>query len=244
MARSWWPGTPCASIARCATVSATPWRSRPAPRRSRRRCTRPGSTPCGWSSTRTSSTTRSMPSRASSGGRTAPRAVEMLARLGTLLRLTLERDSGHEVTLGRELELLDLYLDIERTRFSDRLQVDLDVPSRRRSTRVVPAFVLQPLVENAIRHGIAPVLEPGWIRIARLGARRHAGDRDRRYRPRHRGRGGAVPGRGPSKHARPAGPALRRLGRAPTGAWRGGRDDRHAMAAVPGRLHANNPHEP
>jgi sensor histidine kinase YesM len=94
-----------------------------------------------------------------------PRAVEMLARLGTLLRLTLERDSGHEVTLGRELELLDLYLDIERTRFSDRLQVDLDVPIETLDA-LVPAFVLQPLVENAIRHGIAPVLEPGWIRIA------------------------------------------------------------------------------
>jgi LytS/YehU family sensor histidine kinase len=89
----------------------------------------------------------------------------MLARLGTLLRLTLERDSGHEVTLGRELELLDLYLDIERTRFFDRLRVDLDVPAETLDARV-PAFVLQPLVENAIRYGIAPVLEPGWIRIA------------------------------------------------------------------------------
>jgi two-component system LytT family sensor kinase len=93
------------------------------------------------------------------------RAVEMLARLGTLLRLTLERDSGHEVTLGRELELLDLYLDIERTRFSDRLRVDLDVPAAMLEA-LVPAFVLQPLVENAIRHGIAPVPEPGWVRIA------------------------------------------------------------------------------
>jgi two-component system, LytTR family, sensor kinase len=93
------------------------------------------------------------------------RAVEMLARLGTLLRLTLERDSGHEVSLGRELELLDLYLDIERTRFSDRLRVDLDVPDEMLEARV-PAFVLQPLVENAIRHGIAPVPEPGRIVIA------------------------------------------------------------------------------
>jgi len=92
-------------------------------------------------------------------------AVEMLARLGTLLRLTLERDGGHEVTLGRELELLDLYLDIERTRFSDRLRVDLDVPAETLEAQV-PAFVLQPLVENAIRYGIAPVLEPGWVRIA------------------------------------------------------------------------------
>ena len=93
------------------------------------------------------------------------RAVEMLARLGTLLRLTLERDGGHEVTLARELELLNLYLEIERTRFSDRLRVDLDVPPTVLEARV-PAFVLQPLVENAIRHGIAKVPEPGWVRIA------------------------------------------------------------------------------
>ena len=93
------------------------------------------------------------------------RAVEMLARLGTLLRLTLERDGGHEVTLSRELELLDLYLDIERARFPDRLRVDLDVPVAALGARV-PAFVLQPLVENAIRYGIAPVLEPGRILIA------------------------------------------------------------------------------
>ncbi len=92
------------------------------------------------------------------------RAVEMLARLGTLLRLTLEREDGHEVTLGRELELLELYLGIERTRFSDRLRVELDVAPATLQA-LVPAFVLQPLVENAIRHGIAPVPGPGSIRI-------------------------------------------------------------------------------
>ncbi|MEP6689172.1 MAG: histidine kinase [Gemmatimonadales bacterium] len=93
------------------------------------------------------------------------RAVEMLARLGTLLRLTLERADGHEVTLGRELEVLELYLDIERVRFADRLRLDLDLAPAALEARV-PAFVLQPLVENAIRHGIATVPEPGWIRIA------------------------------------------------------------------------------
>jgi two-component system LytT family sensor kinase len=93
------------------------------------------------------------------------RAVEMLARLGALLRLTLEREAGHEVALGRELELLELYLDIERIRFSDRLKVDIDVPSVA-ATALVPIFVLQPLVENAIRHGIAKLPEAGWIRIA------------------------------------------------------------------------------
>lgn len=92
------------------------------------------------------------------------RAIDMLARLGTLLRLTLQREEGHEVTLARELELLDLYLDIERTRFSDRLGVDIDVAPAAREAWV-PAFILQPLVENAIRHGIAMVPERGRIRI-------------------------------------------------------------------------------
>ena len=96
------------------------------------------------------------------------KAVEMLSRLGTLLRLTLERDEGHEVPLSRELELLDLYLDIERTRFSDRLEVCMQIePDARKA--LVPAFVLQPLVENAVRHGIARVPRPGLITIgARL----------------------------------------------------------------------------
>ena len=95
----------------------------------------------------------------------APRAIEMLSRLGTLLRLTLERELGHEVPLGRELELLDLYLEIERTRFSDRLEVTLDVEPAARDA-LVPAFVLQPLVENAVRHGIARMPERGRITIA------------------------------------------------------------------------------
>ena len=73
----------------------------------------------------------------------------MLARLGELLRRTLEREAGHEVPLERELELLDLYLGIERTRFSDRLQVEVDIEPAAR-VALVPSFVLQPLVENAV----------------------------------------------------------------------------------------------
>jgi two-component system, LytTR family, sensor kinase len=96
------------------------------------------------------------------------RAIEVLSRLGGLLRLTLEREDGHEVPLGRELELLDLYLGIERVRFLDRLSVEVDVDPAARDA-LVPAFVLQPLVENAVRHGIARVPEPGRITIgARL----------------------------------------------------------------------------
>ena len=94
-----------------------------------------------------------------------PAAVEMLARLGDLLRLTLERQLAHEVPLARELELLDLYLEIERARFPDRLIVAIDVPPQVR-TAIVPTFILQPIVENAIRHGIAPFSEPGTVRIS------------------------------------------------------------------------------
>jgi two-component system LytT family sensor kinase len=92
-------------------------------------------------------------------------AVGMLASLGTLLRLTLERREGHEISLRRELDLLELYLDIERTRFSDRLGVEVAVEPET-SDALVPSFVLQPLVENAIRHGIALVPGPGRIRIS------------------------------------------------------------------------------
>jgi two-component system LytT family sensor kinase len=99
-------------------------------------------------------------------------AVEMVGRLGALLRSTLERGSGHEVTLREELDLLGLYLDIERTRFSDRLRVELAVDPAI-MTALVPTFVLQPLVENAVRHGIAAVPGPGGIRIA---AARRAGE--------------------------------------------------------------------
>ena len=93
-----------------------------------------------------------------------PAAVEMLARLGDLLRLTLERQLAHEVPLARELELLDLYLEIERARFPDRLTVSIDAPPEVRAA-LVPTFILQPIVENAIRHGIAPFSEPGTVRI-------------------------------------------------------------------------------
>jgi LytS/YehU family sensor histidine kinase len=88
----------------------------------------------------------------------------MLARLGDLLRLTLERQLAHEVPLARELELLDLYLEIERARFPDRLTVSIDAPPEVRAA-LVPTFMLQPIVENAIRHGIAPFSEPGTVRI-------------------------------------------------------------------------------
>jgi len=92
------------------------------------------------------------------------RAERTIARLGELLRLFLASSAIHEVPLGEELRTLDLYLDIERARFEDRLRVHYDVPPALREA-TVPNLVLQPLVENAIRHGIGKRAEEGWITI-------------------------------------------------------------------------------
>ena len=81
-------------------------------------------------------------------------ADAMLARIGELLRLTLAADGSQEVRLSEELELLERYLDIERIRFADRLAITVDVPESALGARV-PPFSLQPLVENAIRHGVS-----------------------------------------------------------------------------------------
>ncbi len=96
------------------------------------------------------------------------RAVRMLARLGELFRQTLERGTDQEIRLEEELELLGVYLEIERIRFGDRLEVGLDVAPDTKGA-LVPSFILQPLVENAVRHGIASLPGPGRIDI---GSRR------------------------------------------------------------------------
>ncbi len=100
----------------------------------------------------------------------ADRADEMLARLGQLLRRSMENGQEQEVSLARELEFLDAYVEIERLRYGDRLVVHVDAgPDAARA--LVPSFLLQPLVENAIRHGTARRAERGLIavRAARRG---------------------------------------------------------------------------
>jgi two-component system, LytTR family, sensor kinase len=92
------------------------------------------------------------------------RAERTIARLSELLRLFLATSTIHEVTLGEEMRILDLYLEIERTRFEDRLSVHYDVPAEL-LVAMVPNLVLQPLVENAIRHGIGRRSGAGWIAI-------------------------------------------------------------------------------
>jgi signal transduction histidine kinase len=91
-------------------------------------------------------------------------ANRMVAQLSDLLRLTLEMGGAQEVPLKQELDFLDRYLEIQRARFSDRLTVQFHVDPESLDA-LVPNFVLQPLVENAIRHGIAPRIAPGLITI-------------------------------------------------------------------------------
>jgi LytS/YehU family sensor histidine kinase len=92
-------------------------------------------------------------------------ADDVLVRLSALLRKTLDSSAAHEVPLREEIALLEAYLEIERARFADRLTYRLDVDADALDARV-PPLILQPLVENAIRHGIARRVAPGHIEIA------------------------------------------------------------------------------
>jgi sensor histidine kinase YesM len=91
-------------------------------------------------------------------------ADRMISRLGDFLRMTLDNTSAQEVNLRQELEFLRCYLEIERIRFQDRLTTDMEIDPRALDTPV-PNLILQPIVENAIRHGIAPRSTPGRIEI-------------------------------------------------------------------------------
>ncbi len=101
----------------------------------------------------------------------APAASRMITQLGDLLRQTLSLADVPTVTLREELELLRRYLDIEQARFGDRLTVTEHVPQELLALSV-PSFILQPIVENAIRHGVAPPVEGGRVT---LGATRANG---------------------------------------------------------------------
>lgn len=94
----------------------------------------------------------------------AEAARKMITRLGDFLRLTLENSGSQEVTLRQEMEFLSCYLEIERIRFQDRLVTHMDVAQQTLDARV-PNLILQPIVENAIRHGIAPRSTQGVIEI-------------------------------------------------------------------------------
>src|SRR5213594_376136 len=106
-------------------------------------------------------------------------ANRMITRLSELLRQSFNRDRGPLVTLEQELELLDHYVAIQEARFGDRLRVTFRVDPRAASA-VVPTLLLQPLVENAIRHGVVPNGNVAEISIAavREGERLHLEVRD------------------------------------------------------------------
>jgi two-component sensor histidine kinase len=91
-------------------------------------------------------------------------ADRVVARLSELLRLTLDQTKPQEVPLSEEMAFLDRYLEIEQTRFAERLKVVKDI-SIEAQQALVPYLILQPLVENAIRHGIEPREDLGLLRI-------------------------------------------------------------------------------
>lgn len=120
-------------------------------------------------------------------------AVEMLAHLNAILKSTLKRTAPEKVPLRQELEMVENYLAIEQVRFADRLQVEIKVEPGALDG-LVPCFLLQPIVENAIRHGIAHCESDGLVEAS---ARREGNRLRLRVRDTGAGRiGQATPGNG------------------------------------------------
>jgi signal transduction histidine kinase len=92
------------------------------------------------------------------------RALTTLYQLTGLLRAVLRKTNGSFVALREELDIVELYLAIEHERFQERLAVTIDVPAELRHARI-PPLLLQPLVENAVKHGIAPMRQGGSITV-------------------------------------------------------------------------------
>lgn len=88
-----------------------------------------------------------------------------VSRLSDFLRYTLDNDPMSQVTLGSEMAALDLYLEIEKVRFGDRLVVEKTIEAKAREA-LVPSLILQPLIENAIKYAISPCEEGGTLRIS------------------------------------------------------------------------------
>jgi signal transduction histidine kinase len=106
-------------------------------------------------------------------------ALETLDHLNTVLKLVLKRSTPSKIPLAQELEVLESYLAIEQVRFADRLHVDINLDPNALDG-LVPCFLLQPIVENAIRHGIAHCEDNGWIETSaeRVGTRMRLQVRD------------------------------------------------------------------
>ena len=95
---------------------------------------------------------------------TPDEAERMIETLAAFLRTTLVGDPGEDTTLSEEIRVQRLYLDIEQVRFPDRLRVRIDIPSALGSA-CVPGLLLQPLMENALRYGVAPTIRPVTISV-------------------------------------------------------------------------------
>ena len=95
---------------------------------------------------------------------TPDEAERMIETLAAFLRTTLVGDPGEDTTLSEEIRVQRLYLDIEQVRFPDRLRVRIDIPPALGSA-CVPGLLLQPLVENALRYGVAPTTRPVTISV-------------------------------------------------------------------------------
>lgn len=91
-------------------------------------------------------------------------AVQLLSQLSALLRMSLDNSGVPEVTLQQELDFLQRYIGIQQARFSDRLQVRIEIAQEALRARI-PNLLLQPLVENAILHGVAPKAGPGLVQV-------------------------------------------------------------------------------
>ena len=94
-----------------------------------------------------------------------PQAADaMIGALSDLLRLTLETSGEQELPLRREMDAVERSVAIEQVRFGDRIRVETDIPADT-AAALVPNFLLQPLVENAIRHGLQPQSSAGELKI-------------------------------------------------------------------------------
>ena len=161
-------------------------------------------------------------------GKDPERARQMVVRLGELLRLSLRSEDTPLVTLEEEIAILEKYLSIEKVRFRDRLEVDVAIEPGVAAAKV-PSFLLQPLVENAIKHGLARTRRPRAHLDPAHRRGRAARDPPARQRARPAGRSRRDQRHRPAQHAAPARGAL--PGRAPA----------RALARAGGRLRGPDP---
>jgi len=92
-------------------------------------------------------------------------ANRMLTKLSSFLRYTLVNEPSTRVTLEQEIQTLNLYLDIEKVRFQDRLVLEFDIQEKAKDA-LIPSLILQPLIENAIKYAVAPSMTGGTIRVS------------------------------------------------------------------------------